>query len=193
LQVKSELDKEYFERFIKPTWDCFVANHKNYKQSLEEYSELLSQEGVQLPDVVNRIKHDLIYTMDLRGELKSLVQSMPPSKFKAEKASLSKFIGSIIAYFYSPMFLLSVAERNRKEADALLAELLHGASELDVPKDEPLMIANYARHALISFGRDARNNEYTMQTLLLTIMQVLQNQYEEVSVAYHQLRKELLT
>jgi hypothetical protein len=196
LGKKSELDKKFFIDFIDPVWNCFLKSHENYKLSLQEYSQLLSQKNTPLSKVVKKIKQDLFYTSDLRSELKAIMRATPSPKPPSAKKKLSNFIGAIIGYFYSPLFLIATANKDRNASDELLSDLFRsdlGKKFGKVIYEEPAMIGNYARWALYKFGRNQKANSYTMQYLIDTILDILQRQYEEVADAYYQLRTELLS
>lgn len=100
---KSEMDHTYYDNFIKPTWEAFVKIHEDYKVSFKNYVFITNQPNYQVEELVAAIRHDSIYTNDLRSELESYLWSLISSSKKdpsPKEDCLFTFLREISFYFF---------------------------------------------------------------------------------------------
>ena len=171
---KAQLDKEYFENFVQPTWDAFVGIHENYKSSFREYAEFVPQ-NEQLPmTLVELITRDSIHTADLRSELRKLLKNLPSATAKTRQIYLSDFVKSLDMYFdIESNVNLSLAARS---------------AEYGLEYNRVRFLA------LRNLGRMGENrNKAEEKEMFDQLVVILQIKYEKVADAYYRLRKELLT
>jgi hypothetical protein len=171
-QRKNELDKQYFENFIKPIWESFSVVHKDYKESFTKYHNLLLQNESSskiIEDILALLSQDSELTSDLRSELSSLIKNLPSSAMKAKESLLLNFISAIMGYFH---------DDNRQVVPIINLR----AAMLEVVSD----VAEIA-----SFDEDVTKEN--LKKILENSIHHIQLHYAEVSDSYYQIRKELLT
>lgn len=171
---KAELDKQYYEQFIQPTWEAFVKVHEDYKNSFREYANSVSKEDFQVKTLVEQIQQDSVYTSDLRTELRKLIKNLPSAHMKTKQAYLSDFAEALIEYFgFEDALLMSVTFTN----------LMLMAAE------NPLRHA--AASSLVQKGEDW--DRVRTKVIFDQLTSILQCRYDKVAETYYRLRKELLT
>jgi len=96
---KTELDKEYFDNFVKPIWICFQKVHEDYKKSFLAYSVELSKDNFDIDKLISKIRQDSIYTKDLRNELYAIFSSVPIRNMDTVADNYFRFGNSLRSYF----------------------------------------------------------------------------------------------
>lgn len=166
---KAELDEQYFEQFILPTWDSFKKVHEDYKESFQNYMEAISSGNYQVEDILNMIRKDSINTNDLRADLSQMVENLPSASLKTKEEYLKLFCESIINYFYV-------------HRDIIIS---HPQKRVALP--------NVVRFGvLIYIQREGKTGQETEEFINHVLIK-LQNNYEQVVRSYQKLRTALLS
>jgi hypothetical protein len=174
---KAELDKKYFDEFIKPVWEKFSEIHENYKTTFQGYTKLAIDNNGDTTAVIEQIRHDSVYSENLRSELKSMVSNIPRAFPKTGKEFLEEFLVSLSFYFE----LRASLKVDKKNNDVLMfyaPRLENGA--------------RYRVVVILSRKGNATSKEEVIQVLKET-MELLQSNFKWVSETYYKLKKELLT
>ena len=169
IQRKSELDKEYFEDFIKPVWLKFDRVHSKYIEAFSECKNYLESQNFQdefdeyeiIKPVLKILNKSSLMNSESRVELNKLIQNLPTQSHGTPREKLlSDFIETLFSYFTTP------------ELKSLRKVL-----------EDNLYILKKS-HKL--------NKENALQIIEVMIKHIKQH-YEDVADKYYQLRKELLT
>jgi len=193
---KAELDSKYFDNFIKPVWESFEKTHKNYKTTFEEYYEMVTKDDFHLKSLLRKIERDDLLSEDLRGELGSMVNNLPPSRMKAKYEIMAEYINAIKDYFDYQDFLNNSAFE--KDSNKLVFRSGDVQYELqDRPsgiRDIFPFIAYIARDVFSEYLTENKNlSKPNIQKTIKYITQEIQNRYVRVANAYQALKRELLT
>jgi hypothetical protein len=164
---KAELDKKYFDEFIKPVWDKFSEIHENYKITFQGYTKLAIDNNGDTAAVIEQIRHDSVYSENLRSELKSMVSNIPSAFPKTGKEFLEDFLLSLSYYFE-----------------------LRASLKVDAPRWTNA--ARYRVVVILSRKGNAISKDEVIKVLKET-MELLQSNFKWVSESYYKLKKELLT
>jgi hypothetical protein len=177
---KAELDKAYFDQFIRPAWDAFVKVHEDYKRSFRRYVDLASQKDYPIENLIEQIRQDSIFTADLRTELSKLIKYLPSAHAKTKEDYLSDFAFAVVKYFSIQECLYIEMLPEEKEARLMFFDSIGD---------------NRPRYAAIIYlsRKGNESGREDAKKMFNGIAQDLQRRYEEVSDAYFQLRKDLLS
>jgi hypothetical protein len=174
---KAELDKKYFDEFIKPVWDKFSEIHENYKITFQGYTKLAIDNNGDTAAVIEQIRHDSVYSENLRSELKSMVSNIPSAFPKTGKEFLEDFLLSL-SYYFELRASLKVDKENN-DVQMLYAPRWTNA-------------ARYRVVVILSRKGNAISKDEVIKVLKET-MELLQSNFKWVSESYYKLKKELLT
>lgn len=186
-QRKNELDKEYFENFITPIWNAFNVIHNNYKETFQEYIKVAKSEDDNVDSLMTRVREDSIYTANMRAELGSLIRHTPIPAQKALEGKLLTFF-YFLNYYFSNQEIFVTADENSflKIAKEISA---HNRPRYNIiislARKNQVLIADPHRYPYPKLMPEA--------DWLTDILGSLQYKYREVSNAYFDLRKEILT
>lgn len=174
---KDELDKNYFIEFIEPLWNKFGEIHTNYKTTFQEYTKLAIENTGDSSSIIEKIRQDSLYSEDLRSELKNMVNNTPSAFPRTSNEFLEEFLIAL-SYYFELRALFKINQRNRN------------VQEIYAPR-----MGNAARYRVIVIlsSKGNKSNKEEVLNVLNETMQMIQSNYEWVSRAYYELRKELLS
>jgi len=95
LESKSNSNKANFTNYIQPMWASFKIVHEDYKESFYRYIEMVKS-NKSLSEIRSEIRQDSIYSADLRGELRNLIEIT--SNDKSNNKMFTPFLLSINNY-----------------------------------------------------------------------------------------------
>ena len=177
---KPQLDKEYFENFVKPIWDSFVKVHEDYMKSMKEYHDLLSDENTKIIVILNQIENDSLFTTNLRGQLYSLIEHIALPMLENQRSHLSDFTNDVLCYLtYRNLF----ESTNKDESSTREA----------FTKGFPFMGLQYVRIPIVVYlsCKGDETNRDNAKYVLQHIVRELQFIYINVTNSYQRLRKQL--
>ena len=213
-QRKGELDKTYFEQFIKPAWDAFKAVHEDYKKSFKEYGELIVKPDYDVTLLMEKLHEDSVYSQDLRVELVKIVDNLRESNRSARVDLLDEFIVAIKLYFDGKnpivtypgngepetwMCSTSTIEPNLSPLSLLYDRMqeVYSRRKRDAVQNDQIVFGdnNVFRAPLNVYllRRGADTNREHARRLILRCTQDIQSRYQDVSESYHRLRTDLLS
>ena len=208
---KAELDKEYLENFIQPTWEAFEKVHLDYKNSFTEYIRLLSEKDCDIPALIEKIHQDSLQTEDLRVNFSEILKSIPQASFKAKEKSLRAFIYWMSEYIDTRAFPRTSYDQE-KQVLTLMGDDVPDEVIEDCQSDEMIefsqaisttrreyyfpslqrrrvtLVLYLSRHSSTKASDIAKAKDYLNKAIL-----ELQYEYHLVANKYHTLRKEFLS
>ncbi len=177
LERKSELDKEYFKNFVQPIWESFSEVHEDYKQSFNRYLDLISNDncinGSLVGELIDIMQKDSIYSADLRSELESLIKYLPSSEMKVKEKFLVDFTNAILRYFLVEgmlQYCIVISLRNLRSMMTLV-----------------LLVS------MEQFSSNENGWRKMVKEVVSSYFEHAQSRHKQVSDAYYNLRKNLLT
>jgi hypothetical protein len=189
---KAELDKNYFEQFIKPTWEIFDLIHADYMKSLREYTEMLLNENNEIEMIIRKIGQDSIYTASMRTELYTMIQNLPDSHLKTKEKYLLDFVASIIEYFLNRDVVVS-----KKDKEVLELFYDHNTAVMRSKSGISIFASpeQWVRRALMIYlkKKGVRNNREDTGAFFDYVALSLQMKYKKIALRYNRLKTDLLT
>lgn len=141
---------------------------------------MLNDENIPNKDIINKIRHDSIFSVDLRKKLGSITMHTPLSKSSKINELINNYFFKIAFYFLQKSTIKSSRAGN----------FLNSGMQINY-EDTYSNILRF--HAIILINR--KSNDKSREEFIhafMHIIQNLQNYYKDVSDAFHSLRAEIL-
>ncbi len=195
---KAELDKVYFDQFVRPAWELFSQIHENYKITFREYIKFVESDDYDPKVLIDKIRQDSFQTQDMRNEMAEIVRNFPTARLKVKEIYLLNFSKAISNYF-STQNGFKFVKRNGKtktEFNRNSVELF----KIQLPEkqeSEPYLLSDVSNAGRIFVVRqisrkvDAEKEE--AKDVLESAIREFQSRQGDVTGAYHKLRSELLS